>query len=175
VAYGAVGFKNSATDSKDEKKEIQKKFMEDLAAARAAKPDLTVFVFFTNVDLTPTEERALRTTATKKGLSTVEIVDRERMRILLDSPRGLAYRFQYLDLPLSSAEQATFFNEFGSELQSLMTQRFERVDQALARVELLQDTTRKLLWLQAVVHLDREYTDQGPRSLSCRPRIPPMA
>jgi hypothetical protein len=37
-----------------------------------------------------------------------EVVDRERMRIALDSPDGFSIRFQYLDIPLSEAEQASF-------------------------------------------------------------------
>jgi hypothetical protein len=58
--WGAVGFRNSATDSSEDKSWVRKKFLQDLGAALAEKPDLRGFVFFTNVDLTPAEVDALK-------------------------------------------------------------------------------------------------------------------
>jgi hypothetical protein len=157
VAYGAVGFKNSANDSPEQKREIKEKFIADLDAALIAKPDLHVFVFFTNVDLTPSEQDDFQRDARLRGITNIQIFYRELIRILLDSPRGLAVRFQYLDIDLSHAEQTAFFNEFGTELQALVTRKFDTVDRVLHRLEFLQDLTRELIWLSAVVRFDKVY------------------
>jgi hypothetical protein len=158
VAYGAVGFKNSANDSPEQKREIKEKFIADLDAALIAKPDLHVFVFFTNVDLTPSEQDDFQRDARLRGITNIQIFYRELIRILLDSPRGLAVRFQYLDIDLSHAEQTAFFNEFGTELQALVTRKFDTVDRVLHRLEFLQDLTRELIWLSAVVRFDKVYS-----------------
>jgi len=158
VVYGAVGFKNTANDSPEQKREIKAKFIEDLEAALHAKPDLLVFAFFTNIDLTPGEVDELTKAAYARGLTTVEVFYRERLRIMLDNTRGLAIRHQFLDLPLSPAEQAAFFAEFGTELHALITSRFQTVDRALQRVEFLQDCCRELIWLSGIIHLSRRYS-----------------
>jgi hypothetical protein len=49
AAYGAVGFRNGANDSDEQKKKIRAKFSSDLESALAAKPDLKVFAFLTNL------------------------------------------------------------------------------------------------------------------------------
>jgi hypothetical protein len=158
VAYGAVGFVNSANDGCPQKRVIKTKFVDDLKSALRAKPDLRVFVFFTNIDLTPKEQDEYKHHAHSRGISTVEIFYRERIRIMLDNPRGLAIRFAYLDIELSRAEQAAFFNEFGAELQALVTRKFDTVDRVLHRLEFLQDLSRELIWLSAVVRLDKMYS-----------------
>lgn len=49
-----------------------------------------MFVFFTNVSLTLGDKRALEAVANEKGIEVLDIFDRERMRIVLDSTDGLA-------------------------------------------------------------------------------------
>lgn len=158
VAYGAVGFVNSANDGDKQKRKIKAKFVNDLERALRAKRDLRVFVFFTNIDLTPQEEERLKRQARSRGVNHIEIFYRETLRIMLDSPRGLVIRFQNLDIDLAHAEQASFFNEFGAGLQSLITRKFDTVDRALQRLEFLQDLTRELISLSAVVRLDKMYS-----------------
>lgn len=55
TVWGAVGFRNNATDSKEDKKWVVDKFSEDLDAALKENPSLWGFVFLTNIDLTPSE------------------------------------------------------------------------------------------------------------------------
>jgi hypothetical protein len=56
--YGAVGFVNQASDTEEHKKRVQRKFADDLESALNADPKPTVFVFFTNVNLTAKEKDA---------------------------------------------------------------------------------------------------------------------
>jgi hypothetical protein len=124
--WGAVGFRNSANDSNEDKAWVRQKFQSDLTKALKENEDLESFVFITNVDLTPAELRSLREFAEAKSVTKVEIFYRERMRHLLDSAAGLGFRFTYLGIPLSEAEQVAFFEKFGAQLEDLMLRRFGR-------------------------------------------------
>lgn len=88
--FGAVGFKNNVSDSARDKRDIQQKFKDDVLAARKADEDVKAFVFFCNVDLTPSEISRLDGFAQQHGFSHVDIYWRERLRHALDSVDGLA-------------------------------------------------------------------------------------
>lgn len=135
LCFGAVGFINNVADSPENKRAIKKKFAEDLEAAIENNRDLKAFIFFTNVDLTPTEIKKLKQSAENRGISFVDIYWRERIRHALDSPEGLAIRYQYLSIPLSEAEQAAFFSRFGKDLEGLLTGRFDRLEEKIDFIE----------------------------------------
>ena len=135
LCFGAVGFINNVSDSPGDKRKIKKKFADDLDAALKQNKDLKAFVFFTNVDLTPSEIKKLKQSAEAKGISFVDIYWRERIRHALDGPEGLAIRYQYLSIPLSEAEQASFFSRFGKDLERLVTGRFERLEKKIDLIE----------------------------------------
>src|SRR5438477_11244101 len=54
-AWAAIGFQNSVSDSREEKKAAVQKFKKDLARALKEEKNLKVFVAFTNVGLTAGE------------------------------------------------------------------------------------------------------------------------
>ena len=93
IAYGAVGFVNQANDSSEQKKNIREKFISDLKSALSSNNELNVFVFFTNINLTIGEKDALINIARTSNINHCEILDRERIRISLDSPDGFSIRF----------------------------------------------------------------------------------
>src|SRR5947207_6752172 len=101
IVWGAVGFRANATDSAEDKLWVTQKIKADVTSAKTANPQLWGFVFFTNVDLTPGDLISLEQLVRENGLSFVEIFYRERLRIVLDSPRGLALRYQHLGISLS--------------------------------------------------------------------------
>lgn len=111
--FGAVGFINQANDSKEQKKQIRKKFKDDLIRAIQVEKILSVFIFFTNIRFTVNEKDSLIMQAKKVGISTCEIWDRERLRIGLDTADGFCIRYQYLCISLSEEEQASFFFSLG--------------------------------------------------------------
>jgi len=158
LVWGGVGFRNNAIDSTDDKTWVRDKFRADPDAALAERADLHGFVFFTNIDLTPGEVGDLEAYAKKAGIRFVEIFYRERLRIGLDSPKGLAYRYQYLRLPMSDAEQAAFFAQLGGRIEELLTGRFDQVDQQLARIEFLHECEKPVRHVAGVVTLDGGYT-----------------
>jgi hypothetical protein len=156
-AFGAVGFVNQANDSSDHKKKAAKKFHADLDAALVAAPTLDVFIFLTNVNLSVSEKEELTGEAKKRGLKYSEIFDRERLRILLDSPDGLSIRYQYLKLALSDAEQATFFARWGNDIQHVISEGFGQVQRILNRVEFLSESTAPLSHFRVTFEVDKEY------------------
>jgi hypothetical protein len=156
--FGAVGFVNQANDSEEHKRKIIAKFRDDLneALKQSTKPE--VFVFLTNVNLTVGEKDELIAEAKKRGLAVGEIFDRERIRIILDSPDGLSFRFQYLGLPLSEAEQASFFARWGDDIQGLINARFGAVEKSLNRIHFFQEANLLLSTLWVSLRFNREYT-----------------
>jgi hypothetical protein len=135
LCFGAVGFVNNACDSPQDKRCIKKKFKDDLQAALKAETKLHAFVFFTNVDLTPGEQKELSEWGRKRGVTFIDIFYRERIRHLLDSPEGLGFRYQYLSMPLSEAEQASFFSRYGSDLERLVKGGFDTVERKVDQLE----------------------------------------
>ncbi|MEO6871177.1 MAG: hypothetical protein ABI233_03030 [Chthoniobacterales bacterium] len=157
-AFGAVGFLNSVADSPPNKAAIKAKFRNDLASAKRADPGLSIFVFFTNVSLTVGERSELIAHAVANGIALAEIYDRERLRIALDSPEGFGFRFQYLDIPLSKAEQASFFSRWGSDLESIITKRASALDARLSRLEFIQEQSRPLTSIYFGMKLSRGFS-----------------
>jgi hypothetical protein len=157
VAFGAIGFVNQANDSDEQAKQVAKKFKEDAKAAIASGDSPEVFVFLTNVCLTAGQKNALVEFAKRSGFKVCDIMDRERLRIALDSPDGFAIRFQYLALPLSEAEQAAFFAKWGDDINSLISTGFQKLEQKLDRVIFLQEVSEPLDAMVFVFQLNRVY------------------
>jgi hypothetical protein len=158
LAYGAVGFVNQANDSKEQKKTISEKFTSDLDSALDSKEKPNVFVFFTNVNLTVGEKDALVDKARRRGITHCEILDRERLRITLDSPDGFSLRFQYLNITLSEEEQASFFARWGDDIQSVISTGFQRIEGTLNRLLFLQESTDPLNHLTLSFELKEKYS-----------------
>src|SRR5579884_2445417 len=156
--FGAVGFQNQANDSEEYKKKAIKKFRDDLKEALEQEPKPEVFVFLTNVNLTAGEKDDLVADAKGRGLAHAEVFDRERIRIVLDGADGFSIRFQYLDIPLSEEDQATFFARWGDDIQSLISDGFGAMQKSLNRIHFLQEATLPLTHLTSVLELDREYS-----------------
>ena len=158
TAFGAVGFVNQANDSDEQKKAIRKKFKDDFKSALSANPKPEVFVFLTNINLTRGEKIDLIALAKGAGFAYCEIFDRERLRVVLDSVDGFSIRYQYLGLPLSEAEQASFFAKWGDDIQRVISTGFQRVETTLDRLQFLAEASGALTTLTMVFELDRTYS-----------------
>lgn len=156
--WGAVGFRDSVTDSPEDKRWVTRTFCEDLQACLAEQPTLKAFVFFTNVELTPAEEDALIREGKDRGLGYVEVFTRKRLRILLDNPAELRLPIQDLSVPMSESELASFLERFGAQLERLMLKQLEGVEKQLARLEFFQDCATPLTSASVLAKLNREYS-----------------
>jgi hypothetical protein len=157
TAFGAVGFVNQANDSDEQKKTIKKKFNDDLESAISADKNLKVFIFFTNINLTIGDKDTLIEKAKKEGILYCDILDRERIRITLDSPDGFSIRFQYLNITLTEEEQASFFSRWGDDIQSLISTGFQKIEGTLNRVLFLQEANNPISSLTISFELNKMY------------------
>jgi hypothetical protein len=119
VVWGAVGFRNSPSDSSEDKAWVKKKYRTDLSSALGKNSSLRGFVFFTNVDLTPGEVSELCFHAASQGIEHSEVFYRERLRQVLDSPAGYGFRLQYLDVGMSKEEQISFLDNYNEILRDM--------------------------------------------------------
>lgn len=141
---GAIGFRNSPADSGADQRWVKDKFKTDLANALRKAGPFGTLVFLTNVRLSVGQRQKLLTLGRTLTDIPIEIVDREQMRVALDSPEGLAARYQFLQISLSEAEQAAFFARWGADLESLVSTSFAAVDERLHRLEFLHERDRTL-------------------------------
>jgi hypothetical protein len=157
-AFGAVGFVNQACDTAGQRQQVKRKFQADLERGIECEPKPQCFVCLTNVNLSVSEKHELVKSGIDRGLSHCEVMDRERLRITLDSPDGFAARYQYLDLALSEAEQATFFAKWGDDIQDVISTRFATVESTLNRLLFLAEASDALSDLVMFLELDRTYS-----------------
>jgi hypothetical protein len=68
------------------------------------------FIFFTNQRVTPFQRQELADLTTQSGANTTEIYHVERIRSVLDSPKGYGIRLHYLEIELTKEEQISFFD-----------------------------------------------------------------
>lgn len=158
LAFGAVGFVNGANDSPEHKRSASVKFRDDLSKAMEATPRPYAFAFLTNVNLTIAEKAALTADAREKGVGYCDILDRERIRIALDSADGFGIRQQYLQIPMTDGEQASFFARWGDDIQALIADGLGRVERTLARLQFLAEYDLPLEQFVLQLELDREYS-----------------
>lgn len=155
--FGAVGFINQANDSQEQRKQIIKKFKDDLTRAIQAEKSLSVFIFFTNIRFTVYEKDSLIMHAKEAGISICEIWDREVLRIGLDATDGFCIRYQYLGIPLSEEEQASFFARWGDDIQSFISTGFQKVEKKLNDIIFYQIANEVLQNLSITIKLNRIY------------------
>lgn len=160
TVFGAVGFVNQANDSKEQKKVIKGKFSSDLKSALNSTIKPSVFVFFTNINLTIGEKESLIDEAKKSQIIECEILDRERLRISLDSTDGFSIRFQYLNIALSEEEQASFFARWGDDIQSVISTGFQRIESTLNRILFFQEASDTLTHLTFSFELKKKYSGE---------------
>jgi hypothetical protein len=170
-AIAAVGFVNQATDSPTHRRSASRKFASDLerSLSRSRVPD--AFVFFTNVSLTNTQKVKLTDMGYSAGLSHCDIIDREQMRLRLDSSEGLAIRYQYLRIPMSEAEQALFFSKWGEKINQSISEGFSETTKLLNRVQFFHEATYGLRELSVLMELDREYPEEELGAVSAHARV----
>jgi hypothetical protein len=152
-AVGAIGFRNSPNDGAADTRWVRSKFKSDLERSREAAGEFDVFVFLTNVKLTVKARQRLLELGRELGAPVVEVFDREQIRVSLDSPEGLAARYQFLQIPMSDAEQAAFFSRWGSDLEGLVSRSFAEVDDRLRRLEFLHEREGPLASLVFILYL----------------------
>jgi hypothetical protein len=157
VVWGAIGFVNNASDTNAERNQIFAKYKADLSRALQEKPDLKAFVFATNCDIRPAEQQKWIKHAKEKGILSVELYWREKLRARLDTPAAYGIRLKYLEIEMSGDEQVAFFSGVGSELQELLISQKTSTERMYERVEFRFDAVTAPTDCNLNIMLDKEY------------------
>ena len=118
---------------------IRTKFVDDLAGVSAHGRD--AFVFLTNQRLTPGERATLVEAAAPIPANVYHL---ERLRSILDSPRGYGLRFEYLQIPMTVEEQHSLWSTLKDDITGRLTSQeahllalHRKVDEVLVRTRQL--------------------------------------
>jgi hypothetical protein len=87
-------------------KDIKQKFCHDFEGV--ARHSIDGFVFLTNQPITPGQREDLRDHVEP---TPVELYHLERIRSILDSPKGYGLRLEYLRIPMTEEEQYSFWSK----------------------------------------------------------------
>jgi fido (protein-threonine AMPylation protein) len=115
--------------------EIQTKFDHDFAGVKANNAE--GFAFFVNQPLTIGERQDLLSHA---NFVRVEIYHLERIRSLLDSPKGCGVRLQYLRIPMTEEEQLAFWSAMNYNVVQMLSESEWRRDAQMRAVDDKLDT-----------------------------------
>ena len=141
--------------------DIQSKFDHDFAGVAAN--GVQAFAFFVNQPLTIGEREELQS---RTGGVPIEIYHVERIRSLLDAPKGCGIRLEYLRIPMSESEQWAFWSTMNYDVVRKLSENERRRD---AQMKTVEDTLNKLLARTTAIEMNLH---GSPSSL--QPTAPPV-
>lgn len=124
----AVSFNSNPVDFRT----IRSKFVDDYSGVSGNGVDGIVFV--TNAKLTASERNTLKEIA-EKDAKRAEIYHVERIRVILDNPRGYGLRLQYLGIKMDTEEYLAFFELFGIGVLS----KLDEIDKRTVEIQEVLD------------------------------------
>ncbi|MEA5390901.1 Fic family protein [Cyanobium gracile UHCC 0139] len=104
-------------------RQIETKFLADYKGV--SKNGASGFAFFVNQSLTIGERQAL---LTQVGQSQAEIYHLERIRGILDAPKGCGVRLEYLRIPMTEEEQWAFWSSMNQDVVRRLVDHEQRRD-----------------------------------------------
>ena len=123
--------------------EIRAKFLRDFAGVAANNAD--GFAFFTNQHLTLSQRDQLISLA---GETSIEIYHVERIRGLLDSPKGCGIRLEYLRIAMTEEEQIAFWSAMNYDVTRKLLQNEQRLAGMDAKLDQIVRTMTMVLDLR---------------------------
>lgn len=153
LSIGAVGFKNGVCDSSDDRRSILAKALDDLK--KASPLGCREFIFFTNVNLSLGQKEKLSQTGHALGIDKIEVVDRERMIAELRRPCNFPARLDYLEIPMSNEEQASFFDYIQSDTRD----RVSRVQQDIDLIKTISLLNRPVSTMSVIARFHEHRKD----------------
>lgn len=150
---GAAYFPPSRSDFAD----VKDKFVHDFEGVERHNAD--AFVFLTNQRLTPGERAELVGVAKPKP---AEVYHQERIRSLLDSPKGYGLRLEYLRIPMTEEEQHSLWSTLKDDITTRLTRQEAHI----------LDLHRKMdLVLERTMDIAGNLTDRSSSILSTPPKL----
>lgn len=133
----AAYFPTTTTTTTPKPSAIKSKFFDDFVGV--ARNQAQVFAFFVNQSLTVGEREQLRSVA---GQIRIDIYHLERIRGLLDAPKGCGIRLEYLRIPMTEAEQWSFWSSMNQDVVRKLVDHEARRD---AQMRLLDEKLKIIL------------------------------
>ncbi len=112
--------------NKKDFKAAKAKFLAD--AAGIMKNNAPGFIFLTNVSLTPDNKKLLVSEASNNGAKICEIYQLERIRGILDSPKGYGTRLKVLDIEMTKEEQVSYYESIRVEQTEWTRDKLKSMD-----------------------------------------------
>lgn len=116
--------------------EIKAKFRHDFGGV--SRNDAVGFAFFVNQSLTVSERQELLQET--RAVET-EIYHLERMRGLLDAPKGCGIRLEYLRIPMTEEEQWAFWSAMNYDAVRKLLDNEARLNQIDAKLDIVLERT----------------------------------
>lgn len=143
----AVYFPPTRSNARD----VKDKFCHDLEGVE--RNDRDAFAFFTNQKLTPGERADLVRAASP---FTTELYHQERIRTILDSPKGYGLRFEYLRIPMTESEQHSLWSTLGDDITARLTRQEAGLLDLHRKMDLVLERTRRLGQPEPIGHSSME-------------------
>ena len=102
--------------------------------------------------------------ARKAGIGHCDILDRERLRIELDSPAGFFIRFQHLTIPSPRPSKRAFSPGMVTVSRRSSSTGFQRIERTLGRILFLQESADVLDGISVRFRLKQSYPSYGHRA-----------
>jgi fido (protein-threonine AMPylation protein) len=109
--------------------QVRRKFLEDYEGV--GRNGAEAFVFFYNQHLTLDERVTLRGAVDQD----VDLFHLERIRLLLDSPRGYGYRLEHLGIAMTPEDQLSFVSESNRSIGRRLRLTEQRMEDVLRKLD----------------------------------------
>ena len=123
---------------------LKKKISGDLNSAKRHHPH--GFVFVTNQEI----KRALATLLRESAAVVIDLYDIERIRQILDDPRGYGVRLEFLEIEMTRDEQLSFFEAMQSRSNEMAASFFSDLRPRIQRASVAVIDGRGSLTINAV-------------------------
>lgn len=131
----AVYFPATRSDFKD----VKEKFFHDFeGVARHVRDG---FVFLTNQPMTPGERADL---AHHAEPTPVELYHQERLRSILDSPKGYGLRLEYLRIPMTEEEQQSLWSTLKDDITERLTRQETHILDLHRKMDMVLERTMEM-------------------------------
>jgi fido (protein-threonine AMPylation protein) len=117
-------------------KDVKEKFSHDLEGL--SKNNAEGLAFFVNQHLTPGERAEL---IKKVHPKLSEIYHLERIRVLLDAPKGYGLRFEYLRIPMNEEEQLSFWSSMKDDITKHFLTQEHSISELHKKLDLIMERT----------------------------------
>ncbi len=119
--------------------EVKDKFIHDFEGVERHNAD--AFVFLTNQRLTPGERAALVRVADPRP---TEVYHQERIRSILDSPKGYGLRLEYLRIPMTEEEQHSLWSMLKDDITTRLTRQEAHILDLHRKMDMVLERTMNI-------------------------------